>query len=264
MSRIKWMHQLFASASDLVKGTKVIFLYRPISQQAAEAAQVLAFTTENGLSISKDADVTATKDGKIRTPGDAEIEITATSLFAKGDPIVGQLKDAMLANKEIEVWRVNLEDPVSTAPGNTKFYGTYYRGFLTSFEETSNAEDYVEYSLTFGINGNGADGECTVTASQQEVAQYVFTDTVIQTPSIDVAPATLTLVTGASARLVASVVPADAVITWTSSATGKASVNSAGVVSGVDAGTATITASITVDATTYTDTCTVTVTAPSA
>lgn len=260
----KWMHQLFASASEVVKGTKIVYLYRVISQQAAQAGATLAFTTENGLSISKDADSTKTKDGSVRTPNDAEIEITATSMFKKGDPLIAQLKAAMLNDKIIEVWRANLEDPVSTSPGNTKFYGTYYQGYLTSFEETSNAEDYVEYSLTFGINGNGADGEVTVTTTQQAVAQYVFTDTVIQTPSIDVAPSTLSLVEGASAQLVASVVPADADITWTSSATGKATVTNNGIVSGVEAGSATITAKITVNNTDYTDTCTVTVTAPAA
>ena len=35
----------------------------------------------------------------------------------------------------------------------------------------------MEVSLTFGINGNGQDGWATVTAKQQEIASYVFTDT---------------------------------------------------------------------------------------
>ena len=51
--------------------------------------------------------------------------------------------------------------------------------------------------------------------------------------------------------------PADAVVSFTSSATGKASVTSGGVVSALEAGNATITATITVDEVPYTDTCTV-------
>ena len=35
----------------------------------------------------------------------------------------------------------------------------------------------VECSLTFGINGSGADGDVTVSVEQQEVAAYVFKDT---------------------------------------------------------------------------------------
>lgn len=164
--------QLFAEA---VKGKKIIFLYRVLSDAAEEDGTNLAFVTENGLSISKDADTTATKDGPIRTPGEAEIEITSTSIFMKGDEKIDRLKTAMLNDELIEIWRANLEDPVSGS--ETKFKGTYYQGYLTSFEETSNAEDYVEYSLTFGVNGVGADGDVTVTAAQQEQANYVFTDT---------------------------------------------------------------------------------------
>lgn len=77
---------------------------------------------------------------------------------------------------------------------------------------------------------------------------------------------TLTVSEGATATLVALTVPANAAVTWTSSATGKATVvggtvngNPVGIVTGVAAGTATITASITVDGTTYTDTCAVTI-----
>lgn len=51
--------------------------------------------------------------------------------------------------------------------------------------------------------------------------------------------------------------PNDAVVSFTSSAVGKASVTSAGVVKGLEAGSATITVSITEDSVAYTDTCTV-------
>lgn len=173
----KFLHQLFAEAAEAVKGSKVVFLYRVLEQATQTEGAILAFTTENGLNISKDADSTATKDGSIRTPGEAEIEITASSIFKKGDEVIEKLKSAMLNDKILEIWRANLEAP---GTGENKFKGTYYQGYLTSFEETSNAEDYVEYSLTFGINGKGADGDVTVTVEQQEAAQYTFTDTTQQ------------------------------------------------------------------------------------
>lgn len=159
-----------------VKGSKIVYLYRVYGAAGATGA-LLAYTTENGLSISNDADAVVTKDGTNRTPGEPEIEITATSYFKKGDNFIGTLKSAMLNGTLMEIWRANLEDPASTSTGNTKFNGTYYQGYLTSFEETSNAEDYVEYSLTFGINGKGADGQVTVTAEQQAESQYAFADT---------------------------------------------------------------------------------------
>ena len=39
------------------------------------------------------------------------------------------------------------------------------------------AEDFVEVEHTFAINGSGVRGDVTVTAEQQELANYVFTDT---------------------------------------------------------------------------------------
>lgn len=54
--------------------------------------------------------------------------------------------------------------------------------------------------------------------------------------------------------------PASETVTWTSSDSTVATVSS-GVVTGVGAGTATITASITVDGKTYTDTAAITVSA---
>lgn len=164
--------QLFGEA---VAGKKIVYLYRVKSKAATNNGVVLAFTTENGRTKSKDADSTATKDGSIRTPSASEIEITATSVLAKGDTLIDALEDAMDADELIEIWEANLEEPAET--GQNKFKGMYFQGYITELEKTSNAEDMVEVSLTFGINGSGKRGDVTVTTEQQEVADYVFTDT---------------------------------------------------------------------------------------
>lgn len=159
-----------------VQGRKIVYLYRILNKAASADGAVLAFTTENGRTKSKDADSTATKDGSIRTPGVAEIEVTATSLLAKGDTLVDELEKALDDDELIEIWEVNLEEP-GTEDNASKFKAKYFQGYLTEFEITSNAEDYTEVSLTFGINGNGVDGYATVTPQQQEIANYVFADT---------------------------------------------------------------------------------------
>lgn len=164
--------QMFATP---VSGKKIVYLFRVLEEASSNDAVAMAFVTENSNTISKDADSTVTKDGTIRTPGGAEIEITATALLAKGDTLYDDLKDAMINDKVIEVWEANLDEPASE--GNNKFAGMYYQGYLTEFEKTSNAEDYVECSTTFAINGTGASGNVTVTSEQQEVATYVFADT---------------------------------------------------------------------------------------
>lgn len=163
--------QLLAEA---VPGKKIVYLYRILKDAKAKPATMLAFTTENGRTKSKDADSTKTKDGTIRTPSAAEVEITATSILTKGDTTVDSLEDAMDNDELIEIWEANLAEP-ATSPN--KFKGMYFQGYITEIERTSNAEDNVEIQLTFGVNGSGKRGDVTVSATQQEMASYVFADT---------------------------------------------------------------------------------------
>lgn len=169
----KFNLQMFAEA---VQGKRIVYLYRIQEEAATTAARTIMFATEDRLTISKDADTVATKDGSIRIPGAAEIEKSGTSLLAKGDEMYDKLKAAMLNDKLVEIWEANLDEPAEG--GANKFKGTYYQGYLTEFEKTSNAEDHVEASTTFAVNGKGADGDVTVTAEEQAAAEYVFTDTV--------------------------------------------------------------------------------------
>lgn len=164
--------QLFA---EVVQGKQIVYLYRILSEAATENATQISFVTENSFSKSKEAEATVTKDGTVRTPGAAEVEITSTSLFAKGDTIIDKLEAAMDNNEILEIWKVNLAEPVEGQ--DNKFKAKYYQGYLNEFEETSSSEEAVEYSHTFGINGAGVSGEATVTAAQQEMAAYVFADT---------------------------------------------------------------------------------------
>ena len=169
--------QLFASNGlEAVSGKKIIYLYRISSESTKSTATALAFTTENGNTKSKDADSTATKDGNIRTPGTAEVEITATSILTRGDTLIDKLDTALDNDELVEIWEVNLAEPgADTNQG--KYKAKYFQGYLTEIEKTSNAEDNVEVSLTFGINGTGSDGYATVSADQKELASYVFKDT---------------------------------------------------------------------------------------
>lgn len=161
-----------------IQGSKIIYLYRLLEEQSTEDAFRLAFVTEDSISYSKDADSTVTKDGTIRTPSAVEIEKPVTCILSQGDTAIDKLKGAMLNDKVVELWEANLAEPVT---GQTnKFKGTYFQGYITSYEKTSNAEDMVEIQMTIGVNGKGADGNVTVDTSQQEDASYVFTDTPAQ------------------------------------------------------------------------------------
>lgn len=163
--------QLFAEA---VQGKDIVYLFRQLSKAAESNAVVMAFTTENERTKSKDADTVVTKDGSMRVPGSVEIEITATALLAKGDPLAEELEDAMDNDEIMEIWEVNMDEPGTV---ENKFKARYFQGYLTEFSLSSSAEDHAEYSTTFAINGSGAKGEATLSAEQQEIASYVFKDT---------------------------------------------------------------------------------------
>lgn len=76
-----------------------------------------------------------------------------------------------------------VENPVKSSLGTyyeitgAKYAGKYFQGYLTEISRSSNSEDMVEVSLTFGINGKGADGNVTVTTEQADDAGYAFVDT---------------------------------------------------------------------------------------
>ena len=158
-----------------VTGKNLIYLYRLESEKATEDGTRIAFTTEDELSISADADATATKDGSVRGASVAELEKTCTSLMDADDEMLPKLKTAILNGSLIELWEVNLDKPVANQ--TNKYEGTYYQAYLSEFTTSSPADGNVEVSMTFGINGKGADGNVTVTASQHDDEQYTFVDT---------------------------------------------------------------------------------------
>ena len=160
-----------------IQGKRIIYLYRILKDAATVDATALAFTTENERTKPRDADTTETKDGPIRTPGALETEITTTAIFSsESDEMITKLEKAVDDSEKVEIWEVNLDKP-GTSDNVGKFAAKYFQGYVTEFGSTSSAEDHAEASLTFGIEGTGADGYATVSDEQQEIASYVFADT---------------------------------------------------------------------------------------
>lgn len=161
----------------VIKGKRIIYLYRILKDAATDDATAVAFTTENSKSKSRDSDTVTTKDGTIRVPGEVETEISTTALFAsENDAMIDKLEKALDDGDKVEIWEVNLDKP-GTSDNASKFAAKYFQGYVTSFELSSNSEDHAEASLDFGIEGKGVDGYATVTDEQRELAAYVFKDT---------------------------------------------------------------------------------------
>lgn len=143
---------------------------------------------------------------------------------------------------------------------------------------TTNSDGAVSYSSsdTSVATVNSSTGKVTavgagttiITATtaatssyNSSTASYTINVTEAAVPSITVSPSTASVETGSTTTLTVTTENATGyTISWTTSNSSVATVNNSGVVTGVSAGTATITASITVNGTTYSDACTVTVT----
>lgn len=80
---------------------------------------------------------------------------------------------------------------------------------------------------------------------------------------VDIVPSSASIVVGDSFMLSAQTNPAGKQVTWTTSDSSKVTVSASGAVTGVEAGSATVTATLTYGGSTYTDTCSVTVTSAS-
>ncbi len=163
---------------SVIKGKRIMYLYRVLAESATKDAEGLAFTTENSRTKSRDSDAVATKDGTIRVPGEVEAEISTTALFAdENDEMIAKLEKAIDDGSKLEIWEVNLDKP-GNGEDVGKYAAKYFWGYITSFELTSNSEDHVEAALDFGIEGCGDDGYATVTEKQLELAKYAFADTI--------------------------------------------------------------------------------------
>lgn len=163
------------------QGKDIIILLRPMNKANAQAAALIPFGTSDTESISADTDQTVTKDGVIGTAGSASVELSKEGLMHhnSADPdatiSIDDLKAAMKKREKVEAWVVDLSRPAAT---EGKYLGTYYQGYLTSFETEAAAEDLASVSMEYSADGVGADGACTVDANTKEIAAYVFKDTV--------------------------------------------------------------------------------------
>lgn len=162
--------QLFA---DALQGNEVLYLFRQLSKAKTNTATLMAFTSSGERSVSKSASTKSTKSGTVRTPGNAEIQITATAVMMKGDALASELETAMLNDELIECWEINRGEKDASG----KYKAKYYQGYLTEWKLSSSSGETAEYSITYGANGKGADGFATLSAEQEAAANYAFADT---------------------------------------------------------------------------------------
>ncbi|EOD6737821.1 Ig domain-containing protein, partial [Cronobacter sakazakii] len=126
---------------------------------------------------------------------------------------------------------------------------------------------FIGYMLINALSSDGGTNDIITFSTEFKVAaadtiQVIDTDDTVAVTGVTVTPATASLAVGATRQLTGTVLPSDATDksgTWTTSDATKATVSSTGLVTGVAAGTSTITFKS--NDGNFTATCAVTVTA---
>ena len=126
---------------------------------------------------------------------------------------------------------------------------------------------FIGYMLINALSSDGGTNDIITFSTEFKVAaadtiQVIDTDDTVAVTGVTVTPATASLAVGATRQLTGSVLPSDATDksgTWTTSDATKATVSSTGLVTGIAAGTSTITFKS--NDGNFTATCAVTVTA---
>lgn len=168
--------------------------------------------------------------------------------------------------EKVYVWRLKGTFNIPDQTNATENEGTDANGQELVYTGISTIHKFTKTNKTAkAVNVNTSLQKCAQIPTFFDTVQTPDTITeASQVPSVSVVPSNAAVAVGDTLQLQAITYPASASVTWTSSATTYATVDSDGLVEGKAAGSSTITASITVDGTNYTDTCTITVPTPSA
>ena len=168
--------------------------------------------------------------------------------------------------QEIFVWRMKGSFNIPDQTNATENSGTDANGQELVYTGINTIHKFAKTGKTAkAVNVNTAKDKAAQIPTFFDSVQTPDTITPAAiTPSVSVIPSRASVVAGEKIQLEAIAVPAGTPITWSSSSSTYATVDSTGEVTGASAGSATITATITVDGTDYTDTCALTVTAPTA
>lgn len=156
-----------------VMGSDKVLYFRKLGE--AESG-TLVLQTEHSKSASREREKTQTKFGAVSRSGALEEEVSISALQSKDDPFFEVLQDAVYEDYPMEVWEVDLNKKSDDETGGTKYQGEYRQGFLSSWEESSNAEEEATVEGTFVTEGVRQKGLVTLTPEQLEELQYVFHD----------------------------------------------------------------------------------------
>lgn len=164
----------------VIQGKDLMAFFRRVVDQKTQDAGKIRFQMEHTINSEKEAESTNTKDGIVNTITDGENSAEFTSLAYREDgETVNMWKELRKWYKnrdKVEFWQVDLGS--KRMEGGKEVYDVdYFQGYFTNFEISAPADDKVELSYEFAIDGNGIQAVDSLTDSQKaavESAQYDY------------------------------------------------------------------------------------------
>ena len=153
-------------------GAEQVVFGRLLSKAAELDGARISLQTTLDYTWERDSDSTETKDGSMTRSGAAEIEMDVEFL-SSDDPLIKVFKEAITKNEVIELWRVNFNQEGTSAGSHP---AEYMRGYVTSFEENADADDFGTAKAEVSITGTPKDGSVTVDNAVASGIDYAFRD----------------------------------------------------------------------------------------
>lgn len=154
------------------QGKTSVLFFRLLKDALTKAGRKMAFQTEHSETIANETSSTLTKDGAVTSSGGATVEYAISTILAKNDPLVRELKDAVFEGHTVECWEVNIDEDIMNEDG--QYLATYMQGKLNGWESTKNSEENVTVSSTLIVSGRPQEGYLDLTDSEKASVQYAF------------------------------------------------------------------------------------------
>lgn len=151
------------------RGKDIIYLVQAVDATVGESGFIPAAQTEGTYSREKEMLDEQTKQGRVVAPANSTESFELTMYEVLGDEGQSVIEDAYENDKQIKVWRVNVN-----LNANGQHDARFAYGHVESLE-SSDGDGFVEHSTTIQIIDKAKKGEMAPLPTELiEAAQYAF------------------------------------------------------------------------------------------
>lgn len=249
----KWAVFILGGKTLMQNGKDTVLLVQLADAALGSDGFLIGNLTENSYSLESELVDEQTKFGRILAYGQSSESFEITAYGDKNDPGQKAILDAIRNEKQLKVWEVDLKvNDDDTHDANFAYT------LVESVEKSSPGDGFQELSATLQVIGESQQGKLPKLPQEViEFATYGFetpgeksgefgkdqTEGVV-VDSVSVTPQTTSVVVGSTRQLTVTVLPVEATnknVSFVSSEEAVATVTSAGLITGVAEGSATIT-----------------------